>query len=122
MITIAMNLATMLAVDPPATAPSGGGGSFFTSQMFPFILIAVIFMVFMTTSKRKQTNARQAMLTAIKRGDRVYTTSGIIGTVVEVREGEFVLKVDETNNTKIKFLRDAILRVINEEEKTEAKP
>jgi preprotein translocase subunit YajC len=38
-----------------------------------------------------------------------------LGTVVEAREDEVVLKVDETSNTKIKFTRSAIHRVLEEE-------
>jgi preprotein translocase subunit YajC len=45
----------------------------------------------------------------------VQTIGGIIGTVVESRENEVVLKVDETSNTKIKFSRNAIHRVLTDE-------
>ena len=51
------------------------------------------------------------MLKNMKRGDRVMTAGGILGTVVDVRDAEVVLKVDESTNTKIKFSRDAIKRV-----------
>ena len=56
----------------------------------------------------------------LKRGDRVQTIGGILGTVVETRDGEVLLKVDEGNNTKIRFSRNAIHRVL-EEEKAEVK-
>ena len=61
------------------------------------------------------------MLDNMKRGDRIQTIGGILGTVVEVREGEVVVKVDESNNTKIKFSRSAIQRVVTEEDKAEVK-
>ena len=44
------------------------------------------------------------------------TAGGIIGTLVDVRDAEVVLKVDESSNTKIKFTRDAIKRVVTEDE------
>jgi preprotein translocase subunit YajC len=44
------------------------------------------------------------------------TAGGILGSVVEVRDTEVVLKVDESSNTKIKFTRDAIKRVLTEDE------
>ena len=56
------------------------------------------------------------MLKNMKRGDRVMTAGGILGSVVEVRDSEVLLKVDESTNTKIKFTRDAIKRVVTEDE------
>ena len=125
MITIAMNFLRILA-DPPATPAGGGGGaggfgSLFSSPLFPFIIIFVIFMLFMSNSKRKQDKQRKIQLESMKRGDRVQTIGGILGTIVEVRDGEVVVKVDESNNTKIKFARSAIARVTTEEEKAEVK-
>jgi preprotein translocase subunit YajC len=126
LITIAMNVLTMLAQTAPApggapAAPAPGPGSLFSSPMFPVLIIIMIFMLFSFTSKRKQDKARQSLLKAMKRGDRVRTIGGILGTIVEVREAEVVVKVDESNNTKIKFTRSAIAAVITEEEKVEAK-
>ena len=45
-------------------------------------------------------------------GDKVVTAGGIMGTIVDVRDTDVVLKVDESSNTKIKFTRDAIKRVV----------
>jgi len=83
------------------------------------VLIFGMLIFFMFTSSRtrkKEQQMRQDMLKAMKRGDRVLTAGGILGTVVEVRDEDVVLKVDETSNTKIKFTRDAIKRVLLEDE------
>jgi len=56
---------------------------------------------------------RAEMLSAIKKNDRVCTIGGIIGTVVNVKDDEITLKVDESNNTKITFQRSAISRVVH---------
>jgi preprotein translocase subunit YajC len=58
------------------------------------------------------------MLSELKKGDRVQTIGGILGTVVEARDTEILVKVDESSNAKIRFSRSAIHRVI-EEEKSE---
>jgi preprotein translocase subunit YajC len=128
LITIAMNFLTILA-DGAAAPPAGGAtpnaapgfGGLMNSPMFPIFLIVIIFMVFQFMSKRKQDKQRQGLLNQMKRGDRVRTIGGILGTIVEVRDGEVVVKVDESNNTKIKFTRTAIATVVTEEEKVEAK-
>jgi preprotein translocase subunit YajC len=81
------------------------------------LLIVVMVLMFFSTSKNKRTEQkkRDEMLKNMKRGDRVMTIGGILGTVVDVRDSEVMLKVDESSNTKIKFTRDAIKRVVDED-------
>ena len=50
----------------------------------------------------------------MKRGDRVQTVGGEIGTVVDLTESEMTLRVDETSNTRIRFARSAIQQVLKE--------
>jgi preprotein translocase subunit YajC len=83
----------------------------------PWILIAVVFYMFLIRPKSKQEKQRVAMLNSLKKGDRIQTIGGILGTVVESRDDEVVVKVDETSNTKITFSRSAIHRVREEEKK-----
>ena len=98
---------------PPTTRPPWY--DLFNSPVFPFILIIGVVYLFMFRSKRGQDKQRDTMLKQMKRGDRVQTIGGIIGTIVEARDTEVVVKVDESNNTKIKFARSAINRVLDEE-------
>jgi len=65
--------------------------------------------------QKTEQKKRDDMLKNMKRGDRVLTIGGILGTVVDVRDSEVMLKVDESSNTKIKFTRDAIKRVVEED-------
>ena len=48
------------------------------------------------------------MVQALERNDKVRTIGGIIGVVVDIKEDEITLKVDESNNTKIKISSSAI--------------
>lgn len=99
------------AGDQPKTSPPG------IVQFLPWILIAVAFYFFLLRPKNKQEKQRVAMLSSLKKGDRIQTIGGILGTVVESRDDEVVVKVDETSNTKITFSRSAIHRVREEEKK-----
>ena len=54
------------------------------------------------------------MIDTLKKGARLQTIGGIIGTVVEVRDDELVLKIDESNNTKIRVIRSAVGKVFPE--------
>jgi preprotein translocase YajC subunit len=47
----------------------------------------------------------------------VVTIGGIVGTVVATRDDEVVLKVDESTNTKMTFVRKAIQRVLPESDR-----
>ena len=69
----------------------------------------------MERNKKKQERKAQELRDSLKKGDRVQTIGGILGTVVESRDNEVLLKVDETNNTKLRFTRNAIHRVIVED-------
>lgn len=99
----------------PSTRPEA---PIWASPMVPLILIALIFYLFIFRSKRKDDRKRKGMLSELKKGDRVQTIGGIMGTVVEARDTDILVKVDESSNTKIRFSRSAIHRVV-EEEKTE---
>jgi preprotein translocase subunit YajC len=90
-------------------------------NFLPFILIGIVFYFLVIGSKRKQDRQRRDMLDQLKKGDRIQTIGGILGTVVEVRENEVVVKVDETANTKLRFTRSAIHRVVGDDEKAETK-
>jgi preprotein translocase subunit YajC len=67
-------------------------------------------------TKKKEEQSRADMLKNMKRGDKVVTAGGIMGTIVDVRDADVVLKVDEGSNTKIKFTREAIKRVVTDVE------
>jgi len=74
----------------------------------------VVLWFFMFRGPKKRQKQQQKMLDAVKKNDRVRTIGGILGTVVEVREDELVIKIDETNNTKVHVTRNAIGKVLTE--------
>lgn len=107
--------------DGGATPEPGQGDKptgFNMSQLFLFAAIGIIFYIFMFRGPRKRQQEQKMMLAGIKKTDKVQTIGGIIGTVVDVRDDEVVLKIDEANNTKMHILRSAIGRVIKTEETT----
>ncbi|MFP4355598.1 MAG: preprotein translocase subunit YajC [Phycisphaerae bacterium] len=92
----------------------GGGGAGFLEGSGMLLLMLAGFMVlwiFMGRSRRKQQQKRKEMLGQLKKGDKVITIGGILGTVMEVRANEVSVKVDETNNTRMHFARWAIQSV-----------
>jgi preprotein translocase subunit YajC len=109
------------ATTNPTTSPAGAATQATTPPPWwasPFVLPMILLALFLflsSRSKKTQERKTQDMLNAIKRGDKVQTIGGILGTVVEARDTEVLVKVDETNNTKIRFSRKAIHRVLEDE-------
>ena len=90
--------------------------------------IMFIFWLFMIRPQQKEEDKRMKMYKSLKKNDKVYTVGGIIGVVhtVDLERKEIVLKLDDSNNTKVKFLISAIAAVIQEDKdkdnsKTESK-
>ncbi|UCD48541.1 MAG: preprotein translocase subunit YajC [Phycisphaerales bacterium] len=86
-------------------------------QFLPLILIFVVIYMFMLRGPRKQQQKHKQMVQALSKNDRVRTIGGILGTVVDVRGDEVTLKVDETNNTKIRISTSAIGKNLSQEGK-----
>jgi len=87
--------------------------------MTALLCLGVLF-IFSSSGKssRQKEKRHREMLSSLKRGDRVQTIGGIIGAVVEVRDDEVVIKVDESTNTKIRIIRDAVKSVTRDEAET----
>jgi preprotein translocase subunit YajC len=87
------------------------------SLLLPVLIMIVLFML-MIRGPRKQQKEQKQMIQSLKKNDRVRTIGGILGTVMEVRGDEVVLKVDETNNTRIHVSISAIGKNLSSEEKS----
>ncbi len=71
----------------------------------------ILLLFWSSRSRRKQQSKHKQMLAALRKGDKVVTIGGIVGTVIEVRPEEITVKVDESNNVRMKFVRSAIRSV-----------
>lgn len=72
------------------------------------IMLLLMFVMFRTPQKQKQ--QQKKLEQSLEKNDRVQTIGGIFGTIVDIKDDEITLKVDESNNTKIKVARRAISR------------
>mgnify|MGYP005859325481 CR=1 FL=1 len=91
---------------PPAS-PLGGLMSF-----LPIILLFVVFWFILMGGQRREKKKRAEMLSTLGKGAKVQTIGGILGTVVEVRDKDVVVKVDENNNTRLRLAKSAIQTVL----------
>ena len=80
----------------------------------PLALMLIVVFFFMSSGRKREQKKRDQMYSAMKRGSRVVTAGGLIASVVEVRDDEVVLKVDEANNIKERYTKSAIIKVLDE--------
>ncbi len=123
-----MTFNDLLAQTTQRAAPTGTPAGDAGQQSNPMMLIiwlamfGVIFWFLLLRPKQKEQKQRAQMLNAIKKYDKVMTIGGVIGTVMEVREEEIIVKVDDSTNTRIKFTRGAIQKVLSSAESEKEKP
>jgi len=101
-----------IAMAPP---PGANGQSGQTSPGFTIgwmVFMVAIFYFVMIRPQRRREKERQTLIAAVKSGDRVLLTSGIIGEVANVKEKTLIIRVAE--KTKIEVLKSAVSQVLDE--------
>lgn len=101
-----LNLAMMA---PPAEGGQGGQ----QSGIFMFVwlgLMIVLFYFMLIRPQKRREKERQALLAAVKTGDRVLFAGGLLGTVANVKDKTLVIKI--ADGVKVEVLRGAISQVL----------
>jgi preprotein translocase subunit YajC len=97
----------------PAYAQAAGGAAagFDLFSLLPLILIFVVFWFLLIRPQQKKMKQHREMIAAIRRGDRVLTAGGIIGTVTKFF-GETELQVEIAEGVRVKVARSTISEVL----------
>lgn len=101
-----------------AGAPAGGGAEAIMS-LLPLILIFVVFYFLLIRPQQKKMKEHKAMLDALRRGDRVVTGGGIIGTIVKVGTDD-ELQVEIAEGVRVRVMRPTITAVLAKTEPAKA--
>ena len=91
------------------------------SPILMMVLIFGVMWLFFIRPQSKERKKMEEMRKTLKKGDRVMTTAGILGTVTNIDETGTTVTVRTGSTTFIDFDKQAILRVINTEVKAEEK-
>jgi preprotein translocase subunit YajC len=75
-------------------------------QFLPIVLIIVVFYFFMIRPQMKKAKDQKKFVDELKKGDKVVTTAGIHGKIVDMNDITFVLEVE--GGTKIRFDKSAV--------------
>ena len=101
-------------------APAGGEGAAPQSGAFMFVwlglMVALFYFMLIRPQKRRE-KERQALLGAVKTGDRVLFAGGLLGTVANVKEKTLVVKI--ADGVKVEIIRGAVSQVLDKGETPE---
>jgi preprotein translocase subunit YajC len=97
----------------PAYAQAAGGapGGFDLFSLLPLVLIFVVFWFLLIRPQQKKMKQHREMISAVRRGDRVLTGGGIIGTVTKVLNDTEV-QVEIAEGVRVKVARATISEVL----------
>jgi len=75
-------------------------------QFLPMLLIIVVFYFFMIRPQMKKAKDHKKFVEELKKGDKIITTSGIHGKIVDLNETTFLIEVE--SGTKIRFEKSSV--------------
>ena len=88
-----------------AGAAAGGTASFFV-QIFPLVLIFIIFYFLLIRPQQRRVKQHQAMVMAVKPRDTVVTGGGLIGKVTKVDENE--VEVELAQGVRVRVVKSTL--------------
>src|ERR1044071_2620306 len=101
----------MLISEAWAQAGGAGGGSYFLVQLFPLVLIFVVFYFLLIRPQQSKMKAQREMLSGVKRGDRVVTGGGIIGLVTKVISDNEI-QVELAEGVRVRIIKQTITDIV----------
>ncbi|MEZ4435745.1 MAG: preprotein translocase subunit YajC [bacterium] len=97
-----MNELILLAINQEGAAPAGGG----IMGLLPLLLMFVIFYFLLIRPQRKRMKQHEEMIQRLKKGDRVVTNGGLIGTIHALTDTEIVLEIGD--RAKVRVVRSQV--------------
>lgn len=83
-------------------------------SLLPFIVIFAAMYFLIIAPQRKKQKQHQKMITELKSGAEVVTSGGIYGTITNVKDDRFVVKIAE--NTKVEITKGSVTAVVSQPE------
>ncbi|WP_397606456.1 preprotein translocase subunit YajC [Sphingorhabdus sp.] len=92
-----------------SAAARGAGGSAFFVQLFPLLLIFVVFYLFLIRPQQKRAKEHEAKIAAVQKNDDVVTAGGLMGKVTKVADDH--VEVEIAPNVRVKAVKSTIANV-----------
>lgn len=99
----------------PAYAQAAGGSGGGIEAFLPLILIFVVFYFLMIRPQQKRAKEHKKMLEAVRRGDSVVTSGGILGKITKV-DSDTEISLEIAKDVIVKVRREMIAQVVDKTE------
>jgi preprotein translocase subunit YajC len=110
----------MMVTPAFAQAAGGGGAAGGLISFVPILLIFAIMYVLMIRPQQRKVKEHKAMVDALRRGDQVVTSGGLIGKVTKVDDQKGEVEVELAPNVRVRVVRSTISQVVSKTEPAEA--
>jgi preprotein translocase subunit YajC len=104
-----------MLISPAYAQAAGGGGEAGLVSLLPLVLIFVVFYFLLIRPQQKKMKAHRAMVEALRRGDRVVTGGGIIGSVTKVLSDNEV-QIEVADGVRLRVVKHTIQEVLSKTE------
>ncbi len=101
-------------IDPAYAQGAGGQGGGF-AFLIPLILIFVVFYFLLIRPQQKRMKEHQNMVANLRRGDRIVTGGGLVGSVTKVVDDNEI-QVEIAEGVKVRVMRNSVQQVMNKSE------
>ena len=90
------------------------------ASLVPLILVFLIMYFLLIRPQQQKLKQHQAMVSALRRGDQVVTSGGIVGRVTRVKDNENEVEVEIAPNVNVRVVRSTIQTVVSKTEPAKA--
>lgn len=98
-----------------AQAAASGSSGFDFMSLLPLALIFVVFYFFLIRPQQKKAQEQRNLLSALRRGDRIVTTGGLIGVITKVISDQ-ELQVEIADNVRVRVARSMVASLLSKTE------
>ena len=90
------------------------------ASLVPLVLVFLIMYFLLIRPQQQKLKQHQAMVAALRRGDQVVTSGGIVGRVTRVKDNENEVEVEIAPNVNVRVVRSTIQTVVSKSEPAKA--
>ena len=101
----------MMLISPAYAQGAPGAGGFDLMTFAPLVAIFVVFYFLLIRPQQKKAKQHKEMLAQVRRGDRVVTGGGIIGTVTDAKDAS-ELQVEIASGVRVRVLRATVTDIL----------
>jgi preprotein translocase subunit YajC len=107
----------ILALAPPPSDGKGGAPQNPVMAFLPMILLVVVFYFILIRPQQKRAKEQRKMLEALKSGDKVITSAGLVGTVITVKDTTVSLR---SADAKFEITKASVVQILDASTPTES--